>query len=306
MHDLLVTLLNPEFTFSRETGIALIGILLFLFVFWKIRVVRRRKRENEVIQDAVAKDIILKESAINKEKTLKQLKEERLRMGNQDIKEEGEEPKEEPKEPEVPEKPEESEKSEEPETEAEDPKSVGKEEIYPYKRKMLLTKTEYAFYQKLKAKCDENKYIICPKVRLEDIAGVDEKEIAGIVPDNKKDNLRGGKQRYRNHVKSSHIDFVICNSKLYLLAGLELDDKSHFSKKASDKDEQKNKIFNKIGLLLFRIPVEPEKYDEQIDKMLQVIKDKQKEEIEEYIKKKQMQDGGKALSNSFAPHRRSL
>lgn len=236
---------------------------------------------------------------------LNQLKEKRLR--NYQAQQNGEKPEpEEPKEPEVPEKPEESEKSEEPETEAEDPKSVGKEEIYPYKIKMLLTKTEYAFYQKLKAKCDENKYIICPKVRLEDIAGVDEKEIAGIVPDNKKDNLRGGKQRYRNHVKSSHIDFVICNSKLYLLAGLELDDKSHFSKKASDKDEQKNKIFNKIGLLLFRIPVEPEKYDEQIDKMLQVIKDKQKEEIEEYIKKKQMQDGGKALSNSFAPHRRSL
>lgn len=283
-----------EVLFYVAIAIAALGVC---FLFGAIFYLLSSSHGKDMLHNRKIDDTTVKLNAQYQKIPLNQLKEERLR--NYRVQQNGEKSEE-------PEELEESEKPEEPETEAEDPKNVGKEEIYPYKRKMLLTKTEYAFYQKLKAKCDENKYIICPKVRLEDIAGVDEKEIAGIVPDNKKDNLRGGKQRYRNHVKSSHIDFVICNSKLYLLAGLELDDKSHFSKKASDKDEQKNKIFNKIGLLLFRIPVEPEKYDEQIDKMLQVIKDKQKEEIEEYIKKKQMQDGGKALSNSFAPQRRSL
>lgn len=130
---------------------------------------------------------------------------------------------------------------------------------YPYVKKMLLTKTEYAFYKVLKIKCDQNNMLICPKVRMEDF----------LIVTDKKNTLK-----YRGYIRSRHIDFMICDSKLYLLAGIELDDNSHYNKKTMEIDEFKNKVFQTIKLPLFRIRVSQGMYEKQIDEIINSIKQK--------------------------------
>lgn len=119
------------------------------------------------------------------------------------------------------------------------PKNTSIQEL-PYRRKFLLTKSEYYFYKQLKNKCDELNYLICPKVRLEDIAEVTTKQNAN---------------KYRGYIKSRHVDFIICDSNLAPIAAIELDDYSHNTKAAKRTDEFKNNLFNKIGLPLHRIHV---------------------------------------------------
>lgn len=129
-------------------------------------------------------------------------------------------------------------------------------EYYPYSKKFLLTKTEYYFYRILKEKCDKNNLLICPKVRMEDFINVDDKQ-----------NIN----KYRGYIKSRHIDFIICNKDLYILAGLELDDPSHNNFYAQKTDIFKNNVFAKIGIPLYRIPAEPKMYEQRIDGMINHI-----------------------------------
>lgn len=125
---------------------------------------------------------------------------------------------------------------------------------YPYKKKMLLTKTEYAFYSVLKIRCDKKNILICPKVRMEDFLEVTDKQ---------------NKLKYRGYIKSRHIDFMLCDSKLNLLAGIELDDKSHNEKEAAAIDHFKNRVFQAIKMPLFRVKVmQIEQYGIQIDNIL--------------------------------------
>lgn len=119
---------------------------------------------------------------------------------------------------------------------------------YPYKAKMLLTKTEYTFFKTLQKLLDNNKYIICPKVRLEDF----------IEVTNKQELFK-----YRGYIKSRHIDFLICDNNLHILYALELDDKTHNSEKAKNTDDFKNKLFEKINIKLYRIKTD-ENYEEKL------------------------------------------
>ncbi|MBQ8519172.1 MAG: DUF2726 domain-containing protein [Agathobacter sp.] len=121
---------------------------------------------------------------------------------------------------------------------------------YPYEKKMLLTKTEYAFYKILKAECDNRDYLICPKVRMEDFLEVTCKD----------EHLK-----YRGYIKSRHIDFIICDNKLHMLYGIELDDASHNSQKAQKTDDFKDKVFERIQIPLYRIKVGVGNYTEQLD-----------------------------------------
>lgn len=123
----------------------------------------------------------------------------------------------------------------------------------PYKRDTLLTSAEYAFFQVLKWKCDPHKYMICPKVRMEDFLIVTDKE---------------HREKYRGYVKSRHIDFLLCDSDLHILAGIELDDSSHNGKEAKKTDQFKNDVFKQIGVPLFRIKAGRGTYEAQIDEML--------------------------------------
>lgn len=112
---------------------------------------------------------------------------------------------------------------------------------FPYKAKLLLTKSEYTFFKTLQKILDNDKFIICPKVRLEDFIDVtDKQEIF----------------KYRGYIKSRHVDFLICDNNLHILFAIELDDKTHNSEKAKNTDEFKNKLFEKIGIKLYRIKTE--------------------------------------------------
>lgn len=124
---------------------------------------------------------------------------------------------------------------------------------YPYEKKMLLTAAEYRFYKVLKERCDKNHLLICPKVRMEDFLHVTDRR-----------NI----SKYRGYIKSRHIDFIICDKDLHMLAGLELDDSSHNTRAAAGTDAFKNNVFKKIEVPLYRIPVEPKLYKNRIDEMI--------------------------------------
>ncbi len=128
----------------------------------------------------------------------------------------------------------------------------------PYQRNNLLTKTEYKFYLVLKKKCDEVNILICPKVRLEDFISVP-------IEDFKE------KQKYRGHIKSRHVDFLLTDSDLHILAGIELDDPSHETEQAMIIDEFKDNLFATIGIPLFRVKTNT-RYATHIDSILQNIK----------------------------------
>lgn len=108
-----------------------------------------------------------------------------------------------------------------------------------YKSKKLLTKTEYKFFMEIKQICQDNLIMICPKVRLEDFIEVSVK----------------GKEynRYRNMIKSRHIDFLLTDNNLNIIAAIELDDYTHNTNKAEKADNFKNELYNSIGLPLYRI-----------------------------------------------------
>ncbi len=128
----------------------------------------------------------------------------------------------------------------------------------PYQRTNILTPTEYQFWEKLYYKCSMYNIIICPKVRMEDIIVVDK--------------YHQDREKLRNRIKSRHIDFILCDSKLRVLAGLELDDASHQSFKAQKADSFKDEVFNSLDIPLFRIKVEPSKYTEEIARVIAGLK----------------------------------
>lgn len=128
--------------------------------------------------------------------------------------------------------------------------------VFPYKQKYLLTKTEYKFYKTLKEICDQKQIIICPKVRLEDFIEVSQTE---------------NKQKYRGYIKSRHVDFLLCDSKLYIKAGIELDDSSHNTAKAQEVDELKDNIFNAINIPLYRIKTNSQDYTAEINNIIKKL-----------------------------------
>ena len=127
-------------------------------------------------------------------------------------------------------------------------------EDFPYAQKMLLTKAEYRFYLTLKEKCDKRNYLICPKVRIEDFVSVTATQYCDLI-------------KYRGYIKSRHIDFMICDNRLYLLSGIELDDLTHTQPDAKVIDDLKTGIFNAIKLPLFRVKIS-DSYDEPVDQIL--------------------------------------
>jgi len=122
-----------------------------------------------------------------------------------------------------------------------------------YPKKSLLTQTERTFYQELQ-KQNNNQYAIHSKVRLEDIVGV----AKGVG-----DRFR----EMRNHIKSRHVDFVITKHSGEILAVIELDDKSHDTKKAQVADEIKNQIFEYNNVKFYRVRV-GEDYLEKVSHIL--------------------------------------
>ncbi len=143
-------------------------------------------------------------------------------------------------------------------------------EKYPYKKIKLLTGSEYAFYMKLKFKCDKYNMLICPKVRLEDFIDV----------------TYGWSIKYRLRIRSRHVDFLICDSKLNILCGIELDGESHESYKQQKIDKFKNNLFQVIKIPLHRVKVSDGiKFEVHIDSILGEYQTAQKEKLDKNERK---------------------
>ena len=125
----------------------------------------------------------------------------------------------------------------------------------PYERRNLLTRTERQFYTLLARGCREHNLLICPKVRLEDLVYVTDKN---------------NRAKYRGYVKSRHVDFVLTNEALQPIAAIELDDPSHDSHLAMQIDEFKDHLFETIELPLFRVSTK-EDYEEALAEIFEAL-----------------------------------
>lgn len=109
---------------------------------------------------------------------------------------------------------------------------------FPYAPKYLLTKREYHFYQLLRKVADEYGYIICPKVGVKDLLAV---------------TSCHQYMKYFHKIAQKHIDFVVCDHDLHVIFALELDDSSHDTKEAMERDKFKDRAFKSAGIPLKRI-----------------------------------------------------
>lgn len=101
-----------------------------------------------------------------------------------------------------------------------------------YQKTHLLTKNEYYEYKKLKQYADKYNLIICPKVRLLDL----------VIPRDSRNNLAAlGK------INSKHVDFVICDDKLYVKGIIEIDDNSHKQQERVERDKFVDSVLRSVG-----------------------------------------------------------
>lgn len=109
---------------------------------------------------------------------------------------------------------------------------------YPYRACPLLTKREYKFYVLLREEAYKRGLLICPKIGLKDLMEVT----------NKRHYMK-----YFAKISQKHVDFVICDEDLQVYFALELDDSSHDTEKAREKDLFKDRAFKAAGIPLKRI-----------------------------------------------------
>lgn len=114
----------------------------------------------------------------------------------------------------------------------------------PYKlRDDFLSPAERSFYLVVR-ECVSKWADVCPKVNLGDVFFASCQNF-------------GEKQSYTNKINRKHVDFLICDKKTAKpLLGIELDDKSHDKKQRLERDTFVEKVFEKAGLPLERIPVQ--------------------------------------------------
>ncbi len=119
--------------------------------------------------------------------------------------------------------------------------------------KKLLTDNEYDFYKKLKNITNKYNLTIFCKVRLADI-------------------IKTYDYNSFNKVRSKHIDFVITDNQTNLIKFIELDDNTHKKNKNKQNDINKNQIFEKFKIEIYRIKIneETEKL-RKLDEALAVI-----------------------------------
>ncbi len=125
----------------------------------------------------------------------------------------------------------------------------------PYRTKeSILTAAENRFYLVL-IKAVENKAVIIPKVGLQDVFAINDRE-----------NYRS----FRNRISTRHIDFLICEvNTLRPMFGVELDDSSHNKAETQKHDLFKNMVFEAALLPLVRVPVKQNYHVEELKAVLQ-------------------------------------
>lgn len=114
--------------------------------------------------------------------------------------------------------------------------------VYPYQNAdALFSPAERSFYGVLNQAVGENVKIF-GKVRVADVA----------VP--KKGLSRSDRQKAFNKISGKHFDFLLCsNDDLSVICAIELDDRSHQSKKRQQRDEFLNGVCNAAGVPLIQI-----------------------------------------------------
>lgn len=116
--------------------------------------------------------------------------------------------------------------------------SVRSEKKYLYRldRNALLSPAERSFFGVLRRAVGQQ-YIICPKVNMADLFWTPQ-------------------QGARSRIDRKHIDFVLCcPESMSPKIGIELDDSSHGSHSAMQRDAVKNEVFAAVGLPLLRVRV---------------------------------------------------
>ncbi|MGN0630254.1 MAG: DUF2726 domain-containing protein [Ruminococcus sp.] len=96
--------------------------------------------------------------------------------------------------------------------------------IVRYRKKYLLTKNEYSFFQKIKPVIKKHNLNILCKVRLADL-------IEPIPTVNKSEWYAGF-----NRIKSKHIDFVLVTENMQVVMLIELEDNSHLKEDRIKRD----------------------------------------------------------------------
>jgi very-short-patch-repair endonuclease len=114
------------------------------------------------------------------------------------------------------------------------------------RRKYLLSAAERRFFDVLRRVVGGT--LVFPKVRLADLVAADDRHLL------RKSNF--------DHIKSKHIDFVVCDAALSPVVAIELDDKSHQRPDRRARDRDVNRILEIAALPILRVPVRST-YDEQ-------------------------------------------
>jgi hypothetical protein len=128
---------------------------------------------------------------------------------------------------------------------------------YPYRNAgALFSPAERSFYGVLNQVVRENAKIF-GKVRVADVA----------VP--RKGLSRSDWQKAFNKVSAKHFDFLLCrNDDLSVICAIELDDRSHLSKKRQQRDEFLRGVCNAAGVSLIQVPA---KVSYVIDEVKQIL-----------------------------------
>lgn len=103
-----------------------------------------------------------------------------------------------------------------------------------YKPRNLLTKTEALFFQALRQAIPE--YEISFKTRLADILQHDRRDRTAF-----------------NRIKSKHVDFVVLDHNLQIVAVIELDDKSHLRQDRIERDYFVDQVLSEAGINVIHI-----------------------------------------------------
>lgn len=111
-------------------------------------------------------------------------------------------------------------------------------QIYPYTKKLLLTKNEWIFYKQLKIIADEMILCVLAKIRLADLIDI-------------KTTTNSDRQKYFNKISRKHVDFALARPEnLQILLLIELDDNSH--KNQIKRDIFIEELCQKVGYRLLR------------------------------------------------------
>ena len=142
-------------------------------------------------------------------------------------------------------------------------RNTNKEEVMPFAlRDDFLSKAEFSFYRVLIDVIDE-KYIICPKVSLNDIFFVT--------------NTKGqNKMTYHNKINRKHVDFLLCEREtMKPVVGIELDDSSHNKPERISRDKFVDELFKVSGIPLVRFQAKysylPSELNKKIEEEIKYI-----------------------------------